>query len=264
MRKISIIALCSIIIFSCGKTGDPESPAVARVSKTVLSQAELDRTLLSFSDRPYNKTEIVSDWIDRELLFLAAIEAGIENDETLKHQVEAYRKDLIGRTFMDNYIASGISVDNSEIREYYDENRDAFKHQNDGAKIIHFLVQSDTVAENIAETLRKTNQDIDRKELLAKYTVDVLDVAKGSLLVPVNDAIFSNSRRNIIGPIQTNFGYHVVEVLDRYRSGSQIELDNAFDEIYQTIYNQKKQVRATSLMDSLRNHYNVKLYLENN
>jgi hypothetical protein len=252
------------MIFSCGKTNNHDSPAVARVGKTVLSQAELDRMLLSFSDRPYNKTDVVSDWIDRELLFLAASEAGIENDETLKHQVEVYRKDLVGRTFMDNYIASGISVNNSEIREYYDDNRDAFKYQNDGAKIIHFLVRSDTVAENIAETLRKQNQDTDRKELLANYSVDVLDVAKGSLLVPVDEAIFSNSKRNIIGPIQTNYGYHVVEVLDRYRAGSQIELDKAFDEIYQIIYNQKKQVRSTSLMDSLRNHYNIKLYLETN
>lgn len=264
MLKLSTILLCSLLFFSCGKTSNPESPSVARVGQTVLTQAELERTMLSLSDRPINKTDIISDWIDRELLFLAALEADIENDETLKLQVETYRKHLIGRTFMDNYIASDITVDNSEIREYYDENRAAFKYQYDGAKIIHFLVQSDTVAVDIAGILRRPSQDIDRKQLLVSYAVDVLDVEKGSSLTPVDEALFSNSRTNIVGPIKTNYGYHVIEVLDRYRAGSQIDLDKAYDEIYQIIYNQKKQRRSAALMDSLRNHYNVKIYLENN
>ncbi len=264
MTKLSTMLFCSLLIFSCGKTNNPESPSVVRVGQTVLTQAELERTMLSLSDRPFNKTEIISDWIDRELLFLAASEADIENDEIFKQQVETYRKHLIGRTFMDNYIASGITINNSEIREYYDENRTAFRYQYDGAKIIHFLVQSDTVAENIATVLRRPSQDTDRKQLLANHSVDVLDVKKGSLLTPVDDALFSNSRSNIVGPIKTNYGYHVIEVLDRYKAGSQIDIDKAYDEIYQIIYNQKKQRRSAALMDSLRNHYNVKLYLENN
>lgn len=252
------------MIFSCGKTSDPESPAIARVGGTVLSQAEFDRTFLTSSKMFYNKKDIISDWIDRELLYLAASEAGIESDKTLESLVETYRKDLVGRTFMENYIASDIVIDNSEIRDYYDGNRSTFVYQNDGAKIIHFLVQSDTVAKNIATTLRKPRQNVDRKELLTMHSVDVVDVEKGSLLNPIEDAIFSSSQVNIIGPIKTIYGFHVIEVLDRYRSGSQIDLDKAYDEIYQIIYNKKKQKHAAALMDSLRNHYNVKLYLENN
>jgi hypothetical protein len=140
-----------------------------------------------------------------------------------------------------------------------------FRHENDGAKIMHFFTHIDTIAEFIVETLKSSSEDIDRKALLSNYEVDVTTVEKGSLIDILDNAIFSTNRTNIvIGPIQTDYGYHVVEVLGRYSNGTQIDIDEAYDEIYQSLYNQKKEMLSTAFLDSLRNHYNVKIYLENN
>lgn len=264
MRNTLNLFMVALLAFSCEKADDAGSPIVARVGNSALTADEVERIMTSISMRAYSKTDVISNWIDRELLFLAAQDAGIENDEILKNKIDVYRKDLFGRTFLDNFTATNITVGNSEIREYYDTNRSMFRYKNDGAKIIHFLVQIDTIADYVAETLNSSGESVDRKELLSNYMADVITIEKGNLVDVLDNAVFSNSRTNIVlGPLETDFGYHVIEVLNRYRPGSQIDLDEAYDEIYQTIYNRKKQLRSVALIDSLRNHYNVKIYLEN-
>ena len=111
----------------------------------------------------------------------------------------------------------------------------------------------------------KTNNSVDKKSFLANFNVDVTIVEKGSLIEQLDLEIFSNSRTTcVIGPVKTDYGYHIIEVLTRYKKGSQIDIDEAYDEIYQRLFNQRKSLKSIKYLDSLRNHYTVKINLENN
>ena len=249
---------------SCAKEVRIDSPIIAKVENTVLTLADAERLKLAVPNQNYSLNDAVASWVDRELLYLAAEQGGLESDVTLNSQVSVYRKDLFGNNFMDNYVASQISIESTEIKTYYDKNRDSFRHQNDGAKIMHFFITTDSVAKHIADALKQTNNSLDRKELLANYDVDVTTVERGNLIEQLDSDIFSNNRTNIIiGPVKTDYGYHVIEVLGRYKAGSQIAIDEAYDEIYQRLFNQKKALRSMRFLDSLRNHYTVKINLEN-
>jgi hypothetical protein len=253
------------LFLTCGKNSGTDSQLIARVDKSLLTEEDANKLQLAISNKSYSKSDVIASWVDRELLYLAAKEKGIEEDQTLKSQIDIYKKDLFGNTYLNNFLSSKIKVDNSEIRSYYDKNRVMFRHENDGAKIMHFFTNVDSIAGFIVETLNNSSEDIDRKALLSNYEVDVTTVEKGSLIDVIDDAIFSTNRTNIvIGPIQTDYGYHVVEVLERYSNGTQVDIDEAYDEIYQSLYNQKKSMLSIAFLDSLRNHYNVKIYLENN
>ena len=264
MRK-SLSFIIFLLFVSCAKDNKTDSPIVAKVENAVLTKADVDRLKFVISNQNYSINDVVTSWINRELLYLAAKHSGLENDETLNSQVSIYRKDLFGNTFMDNYITSQISVENAEIKAYYDKNRSSFKHKNDGAKIMHFFVTTDSVAQYIVDALKQSNSSLDRKELLANYNVDVTTVEKGNLIEQLNFEIFSNNKTNFtIGPVKTDYGYHIIEVLNRDKTGSQINIDEAFDEIYQRLFNQKKALGSIRFLDSLRNHYTVKIILENN
>ncbi len=264
MRKL-LIPIIVILLVACEKQPNDKSPYLVKVGNSVLSVDEADRRMLANPSQGYSRNVVVADWIDRELLFLVAQKNGLDKDETLTAQVNIYRKDLLGKTFMDNQVVSRININNNEIKSYYDKNRDSFKHKKGGAKILHFIVPADSVARRIANTLKQSNASIDRKEFLADYNVDVAVVENGELITPLDLAIFSNNRNNnIVGPIKTNFGYHVIEILSRYKTGSQINIDEAYDEIYQRLFNQKKALASSHFLDSLRNHYSIKINTENN
>lgn len=264
MRKL-LLFLVLLFFTSCAKDSKTDLPFVAKVENSVLTLAEAERLTLDVSNQNYSINDVVASWIDRELLYLAAKQGGLENDITLNSQVSIYRKELFGTTFMDNYITSQISIENDEIKTYYDKNRPSFKYKNDGAKIMHFFSITDSVAQYIVDILKQSNNLTDRKKLLANYNVDVATVEKGRLISQLDSEVFSNNKINhIIGPVKTDYGYHVIEVLSRYKADSQIDIDKAYDEIYQRLFNQKKALRSVRFLDSLRNHYSVKINLENN
>ncbi|MEE8340539.1 MAG: peptidylprolyl isomerase [Candidatus Neomarinimicrobiota bacterium] len=264
MRKLSLL-LIILLFVSCTEKNTVDSPIIARVENVALSMAEADKLMLAVPSVGYTVDDVVASWANRELLYLAARQGGLENDETLNSQISIYRKDLFGSTYMDNYLASQISIDNAEIKAYYDKNISSFKHKNDGAKIMHYLVSSDSVARYIADALRQSDNSIDRKKLLANYNVDVTTVERGNLIEQLDNEIFSGNKSNItIGPVKTDYGYHIIEVLRRFKAGSKINIDEAFDEIYQRLFNQKKALASIRFLDSLRNHYTVKINLEKN
>lgn len=264
MKKL-IPLITILLILSCTKESGINKQIIAKVGTTELTLVEAERLKLTVSNKNYTTNDVVSSWVDRELLYLAAKQSGLDDDETLNAQVDAYRKELVGNAFMDNYLGSKISIENTEIKTFYDKNRGSFKHNNDGAKIMHFYTKTDSTAKYITNVLKQSNNSIDRKELLANFNIDVTTVERGSLIEQLDSEIFSNNRINsVIGPIKTDYGYHVIEVLSRYSAGSQVTIDEAYDEIYQRILNQKKALSSIRFLDSLRNQYTVKINIENN
>ena len=253
------------MIASCAKDTEAGGPVLASVENSVLGRAEAERLKLAVPNKNYALNDVIASWIDRELLYLAAKHGGLETDETLISQVNIYRKDLLGNAFMNNCVASQISIENYEIKAYYDKYRSSFKRQNSSAKVMHFFTTSDSTAQYIFNILKKPKSSDDRKALLESYNVNITTVEKNHLVEQLDLSIFSNNRTNFtLDPIKTDYGYHVIDVLDRYKAGSQINIDEAYDEIYQRLFNQKKALRSINFLDSLRNHYTVKINIENN
>jgi parvulin-like peptidyl-prolyl isomerase len=58
-----------------------------------------------------------------------------------------------------------------------------------------------------------------------------------------------------LGPEKTQYGYHVLEVLEFFPQGSYQGLDEVYDEISQNIYRSKRAKLYGLLLDSLRNVY---------
>ena len=161
MRKLLPFIIISFIV-SCANESTVDSPIVARVESKILTLAEAEQLKLAIPNKNYTINSVVESWVDRELLYIAAIDGGLEQDNALSSQVAVYRKKLFGNTYMDNYLASTISIENSDIKNYYDKNRSSFKHNNDGAKIMHFYTMNDSVSIYIADALKKTNNSVDK------------------------------------------------------------------------------------------------------
>jgi len=263
MRIIFPIIILSVF-FSCVKKDADDNSIVAKIGGAKLTLNEAKALQLAVSNDNYSLNDVVADWVDRELLFKAAKQGGFENDKTIKSQVTIYRKDLLGKTFRDNYVNSQTKILNRAVKSYYDKHRDSFKRNRAEAKVMHFIINSYQDALSLVQALKQPATSSNKKELLLNHGVEVSLVEKGRLIPRLDNEIFSTSRINyIIGPIRTKHGYHVIEVLNRYRAGSQIAFNEAYDEVYQRLLNQKSMLLANAYLDSLRNHYSVKLYLDN-
>ena len=88
------------------------------------------------------------------------------------------------------------------------------------------------------------------------YDIIYSKLKKGDLPTILDNVVFSSfSTNRVVGPIKTNFGYHIVEVVDYLKKGGYLGLDEVYDQISQNIYNYKRASLLDNLIDSLSLEY---------
>ncbi|MEM2144069.1 MAG: peptidyl-prolyl cis-trans isomerase [Candidatus Jordarchaeaceae archaeon] len=215
---------------------------IARVGKKYLEKEELARLLPESGVSP-NLTKddvnsVVNNWIIKEILYQKALEYHFDRDPNIKSRVENYYKDLVIDAFVRYYFQSNINISEEEIQNYYQKNRQSFTRDKEEAKITHVVVQSFPDAMTIKKALINRDQAV-LDTFLLKYKFETKIVRRGDAITELDKTIFETPPKNVLGPVATNYGYHIIEIIDRYPTGSLRTLDEVRDEIYQKLFQTK-------------------------
>lgn len=266
MNLFRFLAVGSLLVWflvGCSSNPVPESPAVARVNKTVLTLKDFEKLREQYSDPGISDSHIVSQWIQSELLYQAALKKDFNKDKTLAAAVEDYRRRLLGDHYLESVIQQSRPITNQDIKDYFEANRPGFVRLTDEARIYHFVVDNESEARSIANALIQKRSGGELRSLFKEYRVEVRLVKRGYLMAELDDLIFrSGGNQPVLGPQKIQSRYHVIEVLDLFRAGSSITLDQAYDEIYQRLIQQQIVLTSQKFMDSLYVSNNVETYLE--
>ena len=76
--------------------------------------------------------------------------------------------------------------------------------------------------------------------------------ARGSMVKPFEDAVFAAKSGDIVGPVETEFGYHVIRV-GNVEAGRTKSFDEVKGELEQQVRNNKAQARFAHAADQLQN-----------
>ena len=208
---------------------------------------------------------------------------GVTMDEFVKkNQIDtaAMRNDIAMSIKVKKLIAkemgTRIQITDKEIADYYEKNKDQFK-QPETVHARHILVSKapEDTKENLAEKKAKA-EDLRKKllsgadfaNLAAKNSDcpskqsggDVGTFARGQMVKPFEDAAFSQ-KKNAIGPVvETDFGFHIIQVLDH--QASQIaKLDKDTKQKINTyLENQKQQNVFDGIVKRLKAAANIVVY----
>ena len=131
----------------------------------------------------------------------------------------------------------GIEITEDDIRTYYRENRETYEEP-EKRRIRYVLFEAKPTQEDSAQ-VRYDAEDIliqlrdraDFGELAQEYSDDAGTSVKGgdlgffgrgAMVAPFEEAVFSARPGEILGPIETQFGLHIIEVLEfRTEDGEQ-------------------------------------------
>ena len=193
----------------------------------------------------------------QSLLYEAAAESGLQNEASVEGLVGDYRENLYGNLFLEHYLSSRIEISMDKIREHYIANRFSYVRRSNQVRLIQFLTQNEGSAIKIKRTLLQYDADL-RVSLLREHGVSPLTVSPGDLPQSLDLLLFSSSpARGVLGPEKTSFGYHVLEVLGFFPEGSFRGLDEVYDEISQELYQSRRAVLYSLLLDSLATTYSI-------
>lgn len=160
-----------------------------------------------------------------------------------------------------------ISVDEAEINEFYNNNKDRYSQETATVRHILFLTQGKaeeevdsikTLAESVKDRAQKGE---DFEALVAQYSEDpgsnqtgglYADFPRGRMVQAFEDASFTLPVGTITDLVETPYGYHIIKIEDR-KAGK--TLDDVRDEVVTALQEQKKEAAFPPILDSLTTAY---------
>ena len=140
LNKISFMLIAASILTGCGKE-QPKTEYVARVNDAYLTKKELASLIDTTMVNTLHKSEVIRNWVNREILFQKAKNEGILQQDDYKGLINNSGKELAGVLLLESYISSvTINFEQRDLINYFEENSNDFKIPDKSylLNIIHF------------------------------------------------------------------------------------------------------------------------------
>ncbi|NQV42378.1 MAG: peptidyl-prolyl cis-trans isomerase [Candidatus Marinimicrobia bacterium] len=252
MNKLFLLLVLSLLMGMVSCSRDQDDRLVAKVNHEVLS---LDGLVLMYpgfmSLDSLQKSLLVENWIRETLLAQEAEKGLIHRDPMFNYRVETYRRRLLADKQLDVILKDQGDVTRDEIEAYYKKNIESFKRQSNEFFGFHVLLPTRDEARELEKAIEKG--DLEKKQALVAMHPKETGLFKVEHLFPeVKEYLLKKKRPGIFGPIQTDLGYHLVEVKTWHDRGSIKSLDEVWEEIAARLSINRQRHIETQLVDSLR------------
>lgn len=171
-------------------------------------------------------------------------EKGYDSSEEFLKILEGTKRELLSQYAL-TQLVKDISASPEECREYYEQHKDQF--QTDAqAKASHILTATEEESLAILSDIKegkKTFEEAARESSTCPSGAQGGDLGvfgKGQMVKEFEDAVFNSpSLGEVIGPVKTQFGYHLIRV-DQITPAGAAPFENAAEQIRQQIVADKQ------------------------
>ena len=248
------------VLASCSSDRGQEG-VVARVEEVVLTTADLESLLppeLGTSLGPAEKAQLVEQWLEEELLYQEALARKLDQNPRTQQLLDKARKDLLVAALLNaEFEGQDTQVSEAAIQQYYAENREQFRRTKPELHDLHILLATESDAHAKRQALRNGTSF---EELARLHSLDQETKGRGGDLgyfsSDDNPTLWEACRGlpfNILSePIQTQYGYHLIQVLDRQEAGTTKELDQVRPQIVDSLVRQDYKQRLAELIGRLK------------
>jgi len=270
---------------------DRTAYVIARVDSKTITAADFDSigeamsvVIRSDTDVDSLKKVILDSSIDIKLIDIRvdSIVLELEHDRNFLEKRTHELANTVLRLMYQGEITGKTNIDSSQVVDEYSQNSEKYI---DPAQIkaSHVLIKippPDTFDVKSEEKMQKKFED-NRKEtvkraeavynksisggnwdsLVVKYSQDVTNnqkggdlgyFPKGQMVPPFDSAAFNAEIGDIVGPVETRFGFHIIKIEDK-KPESKLELDeDLFKKIKTGLSRAKEKEVADNFVDSLK------------
>ena len=170
---------------------------------------------------------------------------------------EPEKAKVLYREFYNKLKNYEINVKKAEVDRYYETNKDSYVRTEPEIHARHILVSSFRDATGLRAALR---EGADFSQLAHQHSEDLDTYYVGGDLGLFNEstepilwmACMSLKLNTVSSPIQTDYGYHIIEVLAKYEEGSLQKINEIEEQITEAVVWQKHHSRVQKLIASLK------------
>jgi peptidyl-prolyl cis-trans isomerase C len=262
MKRTALAAVAGAML-ALTVTALADNKVLARVDGKDITEADVN---LAKSELGPNLGSIPSDQrtsalvgyiIDNKLMAAAAEKAGFGSDASLQARLDYYK----GRAMRDLYFDKTVlgAVTDADAKAIYDKKVAEIKPVEE-IHAVHILVEKKEEADDIVAKLKAGGDFAALAKEKSKDTGsgaaggDLGFFAKGQMVKPFEDAAWALKDGEISAPVQSQFGWHVIKLLEK-RNKPAPTFDSVKDTIVNGLVQQKMQEAITGLHKGIKIEY---------
>lgn len=206
-----------------------------------------------------SRRQVLSSVIDQEVLIQEAEKEKLDQDKEYKDAVAAFRRQYLASRVLQKNL--GTKFTDSASKKYYERNKSKFSTEQVHA--MHILVRDETKVDEAMKKAKAAKNDDEFKDLAEKISEDPsAKNNRGDLgyfghdrMVPeFTEAAFSGKKGDLVGPIKTTYGYHIIRVIDK-KPGKALE----YDEVELRVKNDLRQELTTAYVGGLKKQAKIEI-----
>ena len=236
----------------------------AKLNRLEASKNDIDNAIEDIKTKNNFSDELFKTTLEREGLTFKIYRDSLKQQITLSRVLNAE-------------VRSRIKINEKEVKSYYLKNKKKFLKPLEikAYHIIFVVSDKDTKAKTMKQkkkalrVLKLARKGDDFIELARTHSEgpsknsggDLGWVKKGAMISSFEDAAFSLRKGEISGLVKTDYGYHIIKVVDR-RKAKNGTLDEARDEIKNVLFKNKYEDIYDKWMGELKKNAFIEVYLE--
>lgn len=242
-----------------------ENKVLAEVEGKQITLQNVIQTIMQMGQQGQNFqnadgiAKVTEELIHQELLYLDAKKRKVDESEGYLQALEQVKQDLLKQFAMQELMDS-VSVNGDELKEYFDSHKEQYDKKQITAS--HVLVETEEEANDV---LKKAKEGADFAELAKEHSKcpskeqggALGTFGPGQMVKEFDEAAQTAPIGEATGPVQTQFGYHVILVHDRQEEPADFEKSKG--EIQQKYTLLKQQEAYIHKMHELKEQYDVKM-----
>lgn len=275
MKKLIVATTLSISLLGLAACGGGSSENVAETKAGNVTKDQLYDELVATNGEEAlkklitltileDKYDVSDKEVDKELDKVKE-QVGDEFEQVLAMQgitEEDLKTDIKTSLLQEQAITEGIEVSDDELKQYYER-------MSKDIEARHILVEDEETAKDIK---KKLDDGGDFAKLAKEHSVDegsaeeggdVGYFSVGSMVEGFEDAAFSMKKGEVSDPVQSDFGFHIIEILDIKDKEDIGSFEDNEDEIRRAIAERKvDQEAAMEKINKLLEDADIKVKID--
>ncbi len=213
-----------------------------------------------------DKSMVLDQMISEKLLIQEAKNMGLEEDEKVIEQIiEQIRKiteQILVQTLIEREILDKVKVNDEEVLEYYEQNKDSFTEK-EQVHLYNILLETEEEAQDILEQL-KAGEDFSEIAIekstgpSAAQGGDLGYLIKGTIVPEIEDVVFALELEVLSEVVKTDFGFHILKITEK-KPETVKALEEVKEDIVQTLLPTKQKEAFDNLLEELKSKVEIQI-----
>lgn len=209
-----------------------------------------------------DKSIVLDQMISEKLLIQEAKNIGLEEDNDVLEQIKKMSEQILVQVLIEREILDKIKVNDEEVLEYYEQNKDSFTEK-EQVYLYNILLETEEEAQDVLEQLKAGG---DFSEIAIEKSAgpsaaqggDLGYLTRGTIIPEIEEVVFALELDELSEIIKTDFGFHILKITEK-KSETVKNLEEVKEDIIQTLLPDKQKEAFENLIEDLKSKSEIEI-----